>query len=373
MTNNEYFNNFMDSQKKKYNEKMSAINGLSKSLNMAEAKTAVLPALDIIAFAKKAAILDSNPEMFSAELHDANDYKRYLNDIITVYRQASELSDKITALYVYQKNAEAVNAWLAEREFFPDDYKIAPIFSSDVNCIMNDFFAAKKVLENIASERFKTKVLIAAINELDVANIEELRNAHYYDDIDLSDVAPTEKNAANLALFSQSKEDKTETFSTRLKGVSFPNSDGSSRQEFLKELQATPYTMTEKPHLDIVPYIYTDPETGSTSPAARVLWGNKEIGNLSATLVANINAAYSSPVYSAELEKVMGDVTSGPLGCSIKLTVSEKTIALEEKNSFFSSLIKKSEKKEEQTQPEQTPVPEPVKEQEEEPEEIPFN
>ena len=96
-------------------------------------------------------------------------------------------------------------------------------------------------------------------------------------------------------------EERTE----RLKGVSFPNDDGTSRQEVLKEIAEYKKAGNEI-ILTTEEYVFEDKAKNIKEPAIRVLWNGKCAGNLSAELVKEIKTNYLNPTLNIEYGVITG-------------------------------------------------------------------
>lgn len=108
--------------------------------------------------------------------------------------------------------------------------------------------------------------------------------------------------------------------SLKLKGVTFPNADGSSRQEHLKALKEY---VDEHPD-EVIPlttesYTY-QPEIGDAEPAVRIFWGTREIGNIPRVAAEELQEKYNHPQCTAVLKSVTAPDNLNA-GCTITLNV----------------------------------------------------
>lgn len=129
------------------------------------------------------------------------------------------------------------------------------------------------------------------------------------DDIDtLTLICNTAQGKENLEMIRASlglQQPAIKKAEIHAKGVTFPNPDGSSRQEYLKELDEYVKTTKEKPSLTLIPYTYY-PELGDPEAAVKILWGDREIGNLPKDVAIQIHGEYADKVLSATLVNVVG-------------------------------------------------------------------
>lgn len=111
------------------------------------------------------------------------------------------------------------------------------------------------------------------------------------------------------------------SYQLKLKGVTFPNDDGSSRQQNLAMLHAYMEEKTnEKVVLSVEPYTYM-PEIGAPEPAIKVAWNGKVVGNIAKDVVSEILEKYNNPQFSAVVEKVSGGQDGMSWGCTVKFDI----------------------------------------------------
>jgi len=103
-----------------------------------------------------------------------------------------------------------------------------------------------------------------------------------------------------------------ETIDTKLKGVTFTNEDKSDRQEYLKQLKAAFKKSPQEITIERWEY--------EGAPAAKVFWGEKEIGAIPADLMKELAEKYGKFELTAEITKVNGGDNFN-YGCEIKLHV----------------------------------------------------
>lgn len=105
------------------------------------------------------------------------------------------------------------------------------------------------------------------------------------------------------------------TFS--LKGTSYKNDDGSSRQEYLKELKKYKDENTNKIiKLGTMPFKFQD------EPAILYTWNNKGIGCAPKEIAIEIYNKYKNPQFTTYLENLKGGAYDNSLlGCNIKTEI----------------------------------------------------
>lgn len=108
---------------------------------------------------------------------------------------------------------------------------------------------------------------------------------------------------------------------TKIRGCSFNNEDGSSRQEYLKELKKANELQPQT--LQIVPFVYK-PEIGKEEPAAYVMWGNKCLGFIDKTIIGEAVEKYNNISYSAQINNIRNK--DDKYGCELTLTITSPKI-----------------------------------------------
>lgn len=111
------------------------------------------------------------------------------------------------------------------------------------------------------------------------------------------------------------------TFS--LKGTSFNNTDGSSRQEYLKELKEykdkNPDNIIE---LGTKPFKFHNQQTDNDENAILYTWNNKGIGCAPREIAIEIYNKYKNPQFCTYLDNLKGGIYDNSLlGCNIKTDI----------------------------------------------------
>lgn len=113
----------------------------------------------------------------------------------------------------------------------------------------------------------------------------------------------------------------SEEHDLKLVGVTFPNDDGTSRQENIAEIEKYLDSHPGEPVvLDVEKYTFV-PEIGDPEPAIRVLWEGKCIGNLAKGVAKDIDVRYINPQFKAYLVSITGGSEGMSRGCKIHLEI----------------------------------------------------
>lgn len=107
----------------------------------------------------------------------------------------------------------------------------------------------------------------------------------------------------------------------KLVGVTFPNDDGTSRQENIVEMRKYMDSHPDEPILlDAEKYTYV-PEIGDPEPAIKISWNGKCIGNLAKGVARDIDMRYVNPQFKAYLVSITGGNDGMNIGCKIHLGI----------------------------------------------------
>ena len=113
------------------------------------------------------------------------------------------------------------------------------------------------------------------------------------------------------------------TFDIKIKGTTFKNEDGTSRQEYLKALEKTmkeigPQTLYAKETT-------YKPEMGREEPAVKIIWNDKCLGFVDKILIKDLKDKYNNLSFS--VSDVQVNHKDDTYGCSIKfIAASPKKI-----------------------------------------------
>lgn len=113
------------------------------------------------------------------------------------------------------------------------------------------------------------------------------------------------------------------TIDLRLSGTTFPNEDGTSRQENIKELEKYLKTADNPPVLTVEAFMFK-PDIGAQEPAVRILWGDKGLGMLPRDAAILLHEEWSDKVLTAKVKNIVG---GGQVfyGVEITLDICEKS------------------------------------------------
>lgn len=271
------------------------------------------------------------PKMYFSSLEEA---QLFYKNLVTFKKTSDELLENAAYIVELDKLRTDINLCVKDSPYLRNDLCVAE------DKTLPDI--AKKCVEilpkypEMITKTFKWNFIESCIICFNCNDLGLMVDNKIIRDEDLDNICLTEtindyqRKVSFLYKYMDKPTLKKYTMSCKLKGVTFPNDDGSSRQENLKELKKyMEENPTETIHLQTQNYTYT-PEIGEPEPAIRLLWNNKCIGNLSKTLAAEL-VNYKESQYEIEMEKLAGGVDENmALGCAVKLTLYKQIKELQQ-------------------------------------------
>lgn len=246
------------------------------------------------------------------------------SDLMNFNKNSSELLDKATLINYVSEIKNNINKLVKKsnylsNELLIDDNSKVEMFAMD--CLKN-------VPNIVINDELRNNILVDMVNQFDEKQITGLAKIHLIKstDIDmLSNRVITKKAKDNLKVictFYNMQIVPIKSVNVRLKGVTFNNDDGSSRQEYLKELKEKVDSGISVSALTLEPFIYK-PELGDGEPAIKVLWGEKQLGFLPKDAVLDLQNNYEGKIITAKVKNISGG-DKVPLGLELTMDICEK-------------------------------------------------
>jgi hypothetical protein len=274
----------------------------------------------------------------------------FYRSLITFKTKTQKLLDEAAYLSDVGKQAEKINSFIEDSAYLGSALCVAP--DTKVIGLAQECLMQVPGFPKLLTKSFRYSFLEACIESFPKEDLLLLSQMHVIktddiDHIDLTNKDPKyQENIAYLCGVLGHKELVLATFEQRLKGVTFPNDDGTSRQENLAELAKFRESYPEgKITLQAERYEYR-PDIGNPEPAIRILWDGKGIGNIDKNIVAQLMERFHDPQFTATLKSISGGTDGMSYGCTISLHVTAPYLAKEEKE-VASSPSSEKEKKEE--------------------------
>lgn len=246
------------------------------------------------------------------------------SDLMNFNKKSSELLDKATLINYVSEIKNNINKLVKKSNYLSNALLIDD--NSKVEILAMD--CLKNIPNIIINDELRNNILVDMVNQFDEKQITGLTKIHLIKstDIDmLSNRVITKKakeNIKTICAFYNMQIIPIKSVNVRLKGVTFNNDDGSSRQEFLKELKEKVDSGISLSALTLEPFTYK-PELGDEEPAIKVLWGEKQLGFLPKDAVLDLQNNYEGKIITARVKNISGG-DKVPLGLELTMDICEK-------------------------------------------------
>ena len=266
--------------------------------------------------------LETKPKMSFSSLDEA---KVFYRNLIHFNKKTEKLLEDASYIAEVGRLAKMVNDCAVNSPY------LGKTFCIEVNTEITEL--AKKCLSeiprfpDILTKKFRWNYIESVILSLDKNDLKSLVESKVIKANDIDHICLITENQdyyekiKYLCEVLNHPQPIMQTYQLKLKGVTFPNDDGSSRQENLTMLKKY-----NEEHPDSIisltaeSYTYV-PEIGDPEPAIKIAWDGKVIGNIGNDVVEEISKKYKSPQMTATLEKVSGGDDKMNFGCVIKLNI----------------------------------------------------
>lgn len=255
----------------------------------------------------------------------AEDAIIFYKKLISFKNKTGELLEDASCIVDVGEKATDLNFYVENNPYLGEDYKIA------IDDTVTDI--ARRCLRKIPdypknmTKEFRWHFIESAIYSLSIPEIDKLVDAKVIKGTDIDHISLTEEKneyqskITHLCAITGHTQPIIASYPLKLKGVTFPNADGSSRQEHLKALKAYVDTHpNEVIQLSTESYTY-HPEMGEAEPAVRIFWGTREIGNIPRVAAEELQEKFDHPQCTAILKNVTEASDKLNAGCTIILNV----------------------------------------------------
>lgn len=235
------------------------------------------------------------------------------------------LMEDVSYVAEIKSRADDINSFVNENPYLGNALCVKT--NQEITSLAEQCLEMLPEYSSLMTKAFRYNLLESAVASLSIEGLKELCNKKVFakNDMDsismISDIPGYNEKIRELCAYLGHSEPVLATFDIKLKGVTFPNADGSSRQENLKALDNYVKAHAgEVVSLTAERYIYTPP-IGAPEPACRIIWNGREIGNLPADVAKDLHERYENANTSAVLDKIIGGGEGMSYGCNIKLSV----------------------------------------------------
>lgn len=239
---------------------------------------------------------------FKHEKDELLDHAAYMQEVISLKNQINALVKG--------------NPYLTEGMTLPDFGRL--------EVIVHDCLKEVPRYQSLMTKAFRIHFIESCLNTLHENDLNHLLKNRVMSAKDLDHIRLTgsEKYMHNIRYLCEiTGHEKicVKEVTTKIKGTSFKNEDGSDRQSYLKALAG--YAWGGKtPKLMARPYLYQS--EGKEEPAIGVFWEDKCLGNIAKEIATEILTTYENPELEVTFDRVVGGKDSNlSYGCQIVLKV----------------------------------------------------
>ena len=234
-------------------------------------------------------------------------------------KNIQELLDCSAYIVNIDELAKKINDFVDESPYLPSNLKIEEKgYLSDIakDCLTNLPEYRKLVTFEFRYNFIESCLYSLSSNDLALLVKEKMINTKDIDNISLTGNEKYEENLRHLCLLTNHKKIVERKEDVRLKGVTYNNEDGKSRQAILAKIRADKESGKE---IKLVPvkHIYTPP-LGNPEPAVSIYYENELIGTLPLATAQEIEESYINSQISVELKEIKG---SDLLGCEVTVSI----------------------------------------------------
>lgn len=316
------YNDCFKKEKDRYMDLLNKTEAGYKEYHIEELMACGFRLLDALELMRRVKLFNSMPEHVFSELQNLRAFESKMGQIKNYFSCASEILDIAATIQTYYNAVRTINAHAEKSAFLDDSYKIQ--VNEDMRTIVGELLSLAPSISNEMVKIYHDAILRSAVYVLSVEDLIVLDSSGYLTSekmISIMKEAQTEEMYDKLNRYYASigkGEFVTEEIKSKLVGVSFPNDDGSSRQDYLsnlsKAMESSPQDIT------IEQYLFHN-ASGQDEPAAKVLWQNKCIGNIPAALMAELVTKYTDPVITGKISSIGKSDNTQYIGASLELTV----------------------------------------------------
>lgn len=255
----------------------------------------------------------------------AEDAEATYTKIIKFKDKKDEVMEMADTVAEVGRDVDKINELVTSNPYLPNSLMVE---KDETNC----FFAEKAIkmasqYNELLSRKFRDRFTESCIESLSSKELDNLVSNGIIREQHMDSIAKTGSNTyveryRHLCIDVFGKEDVSlGKYNQSLKGVTFENPDGESRQTILKKIDEEIKDGKEV-SLSASVEEYT-PELGAPEPSVRILWGDKTIGFLPKESARQISEMSDKPI---RLETKLSKITGGGevlYGATVEVDIRE--------------------------------------------------
>lgn len=265
--------------------------------------------------------LEQKPRMYFNSLDEA---KVLYKNLIGFPAKSEKLLEDASFVVEIGSRAEEINRYVENNPYLSKELAISP--NNEVVDIAKRCLSEIPSYPKMLTKKFRWNYIESVIYSLDKGSLDWLAKSKVIKAEDIDHISLIGESDAYhekvqfLCDILNHPQPVVASYQLKLKGVTFPNEDGSSRQKNLEELRKHSLESSEVVQLAAESYEY-QPEIGSPEPAIRISWNGKCIGNIAKSVAEEISEKFNNPQCTATLDHFSGGSDGMNLGCVINLNI----------------------------------------------------
>jgi len=269
--------------------------------------------------------LDTKPKMTFASLYEAIGFYK---ELVSFNKKTDKLLEDASFISQIGALARYINNYANTNPYLGKSFCIAS--NTEIIKLADECLTNIPKYPDMLTKRFRWNFIESVIScfskeELKQLVDEKIIRKNDIDNIELVNVKNDYKEKITyLCDLLGHGQPVMHSYELKLKGVSFPNEDGSSRQKNLEDLKEY---MKANPNSEVSlttrTYTYV-PEIGEPEPAIEIAWDGKVIGNIARVAAEEVIQKFNNPQLTATCKEVTGEHKEGKdiyFGCVIHLNV----------------------------------------------------
>lgn len=266
--------------------------------------------------------LENKPRMFFNSFEEA---KVFYKNLTSFKSKMSKLLEDATYVTETERLAKEINEFVLNNPYL--GRALCVEYNNEIANIAERCLVEIPTYPSLLTKKFRWSFIESSILSLPIEDVKALAECKIIKSSDIDHISLSEnvegyhEKIAFLCDYLEHPQPVIASYELKLKGVTFPNDDGTSRQENLAELKryikenslATVVLTAES-------YEYV-PEVGAPEPAIKISWDGKCIGNIAKDVAAEINEKFVNPQFTAMLKNLSGGENNMSIGCTIQFSI----------------------------------------------------